>query len=236
MTSNAYVGQELNLFAHATNWKRYWSSKIRPFLTGDVLEVGAGMGSNTALLKSQNCSSWTCLEPDPALVATMRDNIAASPGLTDCHVECGTTQTLPAHAQFDAVIYIDVLEHIQDDLGELAQASRLLRKNGKICVLSPAHSWLFTPFDRAIGHYRRYNKRTLSSLSPEGCEVVKLDYLDSAGMIASLGNKLLLHQSIPSLRQIIFWDRALVPISRILDPLTFHQVGKSLLAIWRKKN
>ncbi|MEQ1474019.1 MAG: class I SAM-dependent methyltransferase, partial [Candidatus Acidiferrum sp.] len=116
--SSTYVGQELDLFAHATNWKKYWSSKIRPFLTGDVLEVGAGLGANTAILKSQRCSSWTCLEPDPALVAIMRNNVATSPGLSDCRIETGTTQTLEADEQFDAVIYIDVLEHIENDLAE----------------------------------------------------------------------------------------------------------------------
>ncbi|MEQ1474101.1 MAG: methyltransferase type 12, partial [Candidatus Acidiferrum sp.] len=133
-----------------------------------------------------------------------------------------------------AVIYIDVLEHIENDLAEMARASRLLRKNGTICVLSPAHSWLFTPFDSAIGHFRRHNRPTLSSLSPAGCEIVKLDYLDSVGMLASLSNKILLHQSIPSLQQIKFWDRALVPLSRVLDPLTLHKVGKSILGVWRK--
>jgi hypothetical protein len=59
-------------------------------------------------------------------------------------------------------------------------------------------------------------------------------YLDSAGMLASSGNRLLLKQSMPTLRQILFWDRYLVPVSRVLDRLVLHGFGKSLLGIWTK--
>jgi hypothetical protein len=72
MTDFQYVGNELDLFANATNWKRYWASRVRGFLKGDVLEVGAGLGTNTELLLSDRTASWTCLEPDPALAERMR--------------------------------------------------------------------------------------------------------------------------------------------------------------------
>jgi SAM-dependent methyltransferase len=234
MTDLAYVGNELDLFAHATNWKKYWASKIQPYLTGNVLEVGAGLGANTEFLKSDHVSSWTCLEPDPELVHRMRANFMAQPRCADCHVETGTTATLGSKLQFDAVLYIDVLEHIEKDREELARASRLLRSGGKIIVLAPAHQWLYTPFDRAIGHFRRYDRSSLSACSPSDCDIVKLVYLDSAGMLASMGNRLFLQQAMPELKQILFWDRFLVPPSRLLDRLTLQLIGKSILGIWRK--
>jgi len=58
----SYVGQELRIFEHARNWKKYWSSEIRPYLSGDVLEVGAGLGANTEFLKSAGVSSLTVCE------------------------------------------------------------------------------------------------------------------------------------------------------------------------------
>lgn len=229
-----YVGQELDVFAHARNWKKYWSSEIRSYLTGDVLEVGAGLGVNTEFLKWCGVSSWMCLEPDPELACQMRDRFTRHPDLADCRVEIGTTETLgPAH-RFDAVIYIDVLEHIEKDRQELASASGLLRSGGRLIVLAPAHQWLYTPFDSAIGHVRRYNRSSLSACTPSGCEIQRLVYLDSAGILASLGNRLFLGQRAPDLKQILFWDRNLVPISRLLDRLTMHLVGKSILGIWRK--
>jgi ubiquinone/menaquinone biosynthesis C-methylase UbiE len=234
MSHAHYVGKELDVFAHATNWKKYWSSEIQSYLTGDVLEVGAGLGANTKFLKSCRTSSWTCLEPDPDLARRMRNGFMTEPRLADCRVETGTIETLGSDHQFDAIIYIDVLEHIEKDREELAGASRLLRRGGNLIVLAPAHQWLYTPFDRAIGHFRRYNRSSLSACSPSDCNSVRFVYLDSVGMLASVSNRLFLKQAAPDLKQILFWDRYLVPSSRLLDRLALHVVGKSILGIWRK--
>ncbi len=234
MTDQEYVGGELEVFAHAINWKKYWSSLISAHLRGDVLEAGAGMGTNTSFLKSPQTASWTCLEPDALLAAQMRENFAADAGLRECRIQIGNTETIIDTAKFDSILYIDVLEHIADDKAELQRASRLLRSGGSLIVLSPAYSWLYTPFDRAIGHLRRYGKRTLKASAPPDCRVEKMIYLDSAGLLASSGNRLLLKQSMPTLRQILFWDRYLVRFSRVLDRLVLHGFGKSILGIWTK--
>jgi SAM-dependent methyltransferase len=235
MTTMQYVGQELDIFAHATNWKRYWSSKISDWISGDVLEVGAGLGTNIPVLNPARARSWTALEPDPELAKRLREAVAEDNAAAGrCKVLIGTTQNLEPLAQFDTVLYVDVLEHIERDRDEMGRASRLLRTNGKVIVLSPAHQWLYTPFDQAIGHFRRYDRATLAACTPSDCKLEKLIYLDSAGLLASLGNRLLLRQSVPSLGQILFWDRNLVPVSTVLDPLLMHALGKSLLGIWRK--
>jgi hypothetical protein len=59
-------------------------------------------------------------------------------------------------------------------------------------------------------------------------------YLDSVGLAASLANRTLLRQSIPTARQIMIWDRLMVPMSRILDPLLGYRAGKSILAVWSR--
>lgn len=101
-------------------------------------------------------------------------------------------------------------------------------------MLAPAHQWLFTPFDAAIGHRRRYSRSTLCGIAPSGLKLVRLRYLDAAGSFASIGNLLVLHQSAPTKAQLRFWDRCLVPISRIIDPFLGYGLGKSIVAIWRK--
>ena len=100
-------------------------------------------------------------------------------------------------------------------------------------MLAPAHSWLYTPFDRAIGHYRRYDKQTLAAVTPRPLRQEKLIYLDSAGLLASLGNRLVLNSAMPTAAQIQTWDRLLVPCSRLLDPLLAGTVGKSVVGVWR---
>ena len=129
---------------------------------------------------------------------------------------------------------MDVLEHIEDDRGEVARAARHLRPGGHIIALSPAHQWLFTPFDRAIGHYRRYTRSSFGALAPKGSRQARLVYLDSIGLFASLANKLVLKSAMPKPSQVAFWDRVLVRMSRLVDPVLGYSAGKSVLAVWRK--
>jgi SAM-dependent methyltransferase len=226
-----YVGNELKLFEHAKRWKAYWRSRIQSSIHGDVLEVGAGLGSNTVFLQTPDVKSWRCLEPDPALGDILRQTTVL---LSHCTITIGTTESL-VDEHFDCILYIDVLEHIEDDKAELARAAALLRPAGRLIVLSPAHSFLYNRFDKAIGHYRRYSAGSLRACLPAQCALTSLVYLDSVGMFASLANRALLQQSLPTPKQILTWDRFFVPVSRILDPLLGYRLGKSIVGIWTRQ-
>ena len=229
MASIAYPGLELKLFEQAHNWKSYWSARIAPYVRGAVLEVGAGIGTNTRLLASLDFARWTCLEPDPSLA----QQIELPPGGRH-DLTLGTIDDLQTGQQFDSILYIDVLEHIAGDGAEMARASARLKPGGALIVLSPAHPYLFTAFDEAIGHYRRYTRATLRHAAPQSLTEVTMTYLDSVGMLASLGNRWLLGQSMPTAQQIGVWDRWMVPPSRITDRLTGGHIGKSILGVWRR--
>lgn len=231
-----YEGTELDLFAHARNWKTYWSRTIAPWVRGDVLEVGAGIGTNTEWLVERASGRWTCLEPDPALLERARAIHASTPFATRCAYVAGTLATLDASARFDTLLYLDVLEHVEDDGAEMRRAAERLRPGGRVIVLAPAHQSLYSPFDRAIGHFRRYDRASLTAAARDASELAleRMLYLDSAGLLASLANRVLLKQSSPSLAQIRTWDKALVPASRVLDVLTLRRLGKSIVGAWRR--
>ncbi|MBE9166029.1 class I SAM-dependent methyltransferase [Pleurocapsales cyanobacterium LEGE 06147] len=235
MTNLSYIGSELKLFREAYNWKAYWSSLIRAYIGAEVLEVGAGIGGTTEVLCKGDRKRWVCLEPDPMLASILNCSIIKDYLSECCEVKIGTLLDLDREDMFNSIIYIDVLEHIKNDRAETRLAASHLRDGGFLIVLVPSHQWLFTPFDRAIGHYRRYNKKMLSAIIPETVECVSLRYLDSIGLLASLGNRLILKSKMPSRKQILFWDRVMVPLSRKLDPLFQYSLGKSLLGIWRKQ-
>ena len=234
--SQSYVGSELELFADADHWKSYVARNLAPFLGRRVLEVGGGIGANIPYLRTRAVEEWTSLEPDARQADVIRSRIARGEMAADCHVICGTIEAIAADAHFDAILYLDVLEHIADDGGELARASRLLAPGGRLVVLAPAHQFLFSPFDKAIGHFRRYTPASLHALSPPGCRVVCSRLLDSAGFFASLANRLVLSAAMPTARQIAFWDNVLVPASCFLDRLTFHRFGKTVVLVWRKND
>ncbi len=231
--TESYIGNELELFAHAQNWKRYFGSVIAP-LGARVLEVGAGLGSTTAALCNGAQTEWWCLEPDRSLLAEVEARIQSGALPACCRACPGTLSDLPADARFDSILYIDVLEHIADDRAELARAARHLAPGGRLVVLSPAYPFLYSPFDRAIGHYRRYTRASLGALTPPGCRQTRLFYLDSVGLLTSLANRLFLRQSLPTQAQILFWDRRLVPLSRRLDPLLGFRAGRSVIGIWER--
>jgi len=229
-----YVGDELGVFKYATNWKRYWGSKIRSYLGSNVLEVGAGIGGTTAVLGTSEFDSWTGIEPDAAMINDLKRRQEAGEFGSNISFREATVQDLAGQELFDSIIYIDVLEHIEHDKQELEDASRHLHPGGHLIVLSPAFAFLYTPFDKAIGHFRRYTRHALAELTPPQTQVVRLFYLDSIGMLASISNLLLLRASMPTRRQILLWDRAIIPVSRWIDPLVGYQFGRSVIGIWKR--
>lgn len=226
----SYLGQELESYSHAEKWKAYLHGKLRPYLKGDVLEVGAGIGSNAKFFSASEFTSWLCLEPDETLATRI-------PRADRRDVKIGTIQSLPLEARFDSILYIDVLEHIEDDTAEMQLATQLLKPGGHLIVLVPAHQWLYSPMDDAVGHFRRYSRKSLLATAPAAeLQLQMAWYLDSVGIAASLANRLLLRHSKPSVEQIRFWDNYLIPVSMAIDKVLGHNIGKSALAIWQKQH
>lgn len=231
--TECYVGNELEIFAQAVQWKAYFSSILE--LSGKkVLEVGAGIGATTSILCDGSQDEWLCLEPDEKLLAQVDAQLRSGSLPACCRTRIGTVCDLEPDVFFDCILYIDVLEHIEDDRAELEQVACHLAPFGRLIVLSPAHPFLYSPFDKAIGHYRRYVRASLAALIPPGCKEIKSIYLDSIGLLSSLANRLLLRQSVPTQAQILFWDRRLVPLSKRIDSLMGFRIGRSILSIWER--
>jgi hypothetical protein len=233
-TDQTYIGQELTIFAHAINWKKYYTALIQPYFGKHVVEVGAGIGATTAVMCNGIQEEWICLEPDPGLRSEIDHLISDGKLPACCRTQGGFVSDLKPSDSFDTFIYIDVLEHIEDDRGELHTAAAHLMSGGRLIVLSPAFNLLYSAFDKSIGHYRRYDKKMFHALTPQGCQVEKMIYLDSVGMATSLVNRFILSQSMPTVGQIIFWDKRIVPMAKWVDRLIDHGFGRSLLGIWVK--
>jgi SAM-dependent methyltransferase len=234
-SAEVYVGSELEVFAHANNWKSYFSSKLKPYIRGAVLEVGAGLGSNTSLLTNATIDTWLCLEPDVTMARILSEKLVSGELPSCCTVQQGVLSDLNSVEAFDTVLYVDVLEHIDADREEVRIAERALRPGGHLIVLSPAHEGLYTAFDKAIGHYRRYSISSLRKLTAPPLKLKSAFYLDSVGSLASVANKMILRSAQPTRGQISFWDTVLVTASKIVDPLTAYRIGKTVIAIWQKE-
>ena len=235
MSNIEYIGNELELFKYARNWKSYYSKAIEGFIKGDVCEVGAGLGGTTTALINANTNSWLAIEPDAELANQIETEIIGNPFAQKVTVLHGTLDDVQDDILFDTILYIDVIEHIEHDLLEFQNAIKKLKKGGHLIILVPAFNWLYNEFDKNIGHYRRYNKEMLNNLAI-GTEMtkVKMDYYDSLGLFASVVNKLFLKKPVPSPENIRLWDKNLIPLSKIIDPVILRLFGKSLIGIWKK--
>ncbi len=232
-TQIAYESSELEVFANAINWKDYWASVIRPHVGGRVLEVGAGLGGSTDSICHGDETEWCCLEPDAELCSQIRQRIEARELPPNCRVQTGVVEDLSQEREWDAILYIDVLEHLEAHVEEMRAAAARLAPGGTLSIVSPAHGWLYSPFDAAIGHFRRYDRASLTAIMPRNLELVCLKYLDSVGVLLSLANRMLLRSPEPSREQIGVWDRFVVPVSRRLDPLLGYRLGKTIVGVWR---
>jgi SAM-dependent methyltransferase len=233
-TQIPYLSNELVLFEKAVRWKSYFSSFFKPYLKDNVLEVGAGIGGNILFLFSPQIKQYDCIEPDSKQASIIADKISSGKLPSNCKVE-NRILDKGDEQKYNAILYIDVIEHIEKDAQELQNAYNALVPGGMLCVLVPANPKDYSPFDKAIGHYRRYSRKMLLSTLPAGMEVVSCKYLDTLGAISSKVNKFFLKQASPTLNQILFWDRFLVPVSKMIDPLTGYSIGKSLILVAKKK-
>ncbi len=225
-----YSGDELETFALAKNWRKYWMGMVRGFLGSEVLEVGAGIGTVTAGLRKPEMK-WVALEPDNEMFQVLEKEFQ--------NVDSGVAvfgKTLSEYSgiqKFDSVLYFDVLEHIEHDSREVELACSKLNPNGYLIILVPAHQSLFSPFDTEIGHFRRYDRDSLCLLKPKNMNQVLSRYLDSGGYFLSWANSKFLAQSAPTTTQIRFWDSFVIPVSRLVDRLLGFRFGKSLLIVWQ---
>lgn len=230
--NSKYQGSELVLFEHAANWKKYFSNQFTPYINGSVLEVGAGLGANTKILHNEKISTWVLLEPDTIMAEKLKEDILQKKLPANCSVQTGTIAGVSE--QFDTIIYIDVLEHIENDGEEVLKATRLLKNGGHLIILSPAFQILFSPFDKEIGHFKRYCKKDFKVMKTKNLKLKYSRYLDSLGYFAAFLNKYVLQQKYPSIKQVNFWDKTLIPISKIVDKILFYSFGKSILIVWQK--
>lgn len=230
-----YPGNELPVFVEARRWKKYFSKKLARYIRGSVLEVGAGMGETSNYLINTSVSDWTFLEPDKSLFEELIKNTSGFP-LPNSKI-CGNISDLPPDIKFDTILYIDVLEHIEDDKKEIERALAHLNPGGHLIILSPSFQSLYSAFDKAIGHFRRYTKRSLrEAINLNELNEKKIFYLESAGGILLFLNKNLFRIKFPDKKIIKSWDMISIPASKVLDKLLFHSFGKTIIGIWQLKN
>ena len=138
-----------------------------------VLNAGCGSGELSCLLAAAG-HQVVGIDPEPQYIALARER--AGDRFPDSEFVVSGIEDYTGPGGFDAVVSTDVLEHIADDRAAFAKLAELTRPGGLLLIAVPAGQWLFGYHDEQLGHYRRYNKRSLRQLVSDAGTVKKLRY------------------------------------------------------------
>jgi SAM-dependent methyltransferase len=224
---------EFSALNEARNYRSALIREFSTFLKGRVLEVGAGVGQLTGVLRVvPGITRLLCVEPDPAFCRVMRS------ALPEQELLEGTARELPPHSSWDAILSVNVLEHIRDDDLELSVYHRVLADaRGHLCLFVPARPEIYAPIDRDFGHHRRYTRPALrKQLQGMGFDIVRLVYFNSVGYAAWWFNFCLRRQRRFDVRAVRFYDRVVFPpVHWAESHLCRPPIGQSLLAVARAR-
>jgi SAM-dependent methyltransferase len=191
-----------------------------------ILEVGAGTGTMTRLLG--RASQVVAFEPSPDTFQSLERACREIPGTSAVASLTEAAKLGP----FDAIVLVNVLEHIDDDVGALAELQGLLAPDGYVAVISPAHNMLYSTFDASIGHVRRYSrKRARLTMEKAGYSKVRVRYFNAVGAVLWLIVNRWLRKTSASTGQTAIYDKIVVPISSLVDRLGFRPFGQSIIMI-----
>jgi 2-polyprenyl-3-methyl-5-hydroxy-6-metoxy-1,4-benzoquinol methylase len=225
--SDTELASTLDNLDAATNYADWIVALMAPYLRGRILEVGAGHGTFTSLLARYG--PVTATELSERAVAVLRERYAGSDRITVRHVDELTD------AAFDTAVMVNVLEHIDDDVGALHSLRSDLSPGGNIVIYSPAFNALYSRFDAAVGHYRRYTKATLArAIDDAGLEAVDIRYVNAAGALAWYVVATRLGRRPTEGWSTQLFDRVAVPVVRRVEHRVAPPFGQSLLAVARR--
>ncbi|GAH44774.1 unnamed protein product, partial [marine sediment metagenome] len=160
---DAYGAYILNSMGHAPKFSQWMANIIRPYIGNKVLEIGAGMGNLTTHLLPR--SQYVVSDINVYYLDYLKNYCLSKPYLKVETIDLNKKEDfVPHHNQFDTLICVNVLEHVEDDLTGLKNIYSALKPGGRAVILVPNGQWLFSSLDKVLGHYRRYSDGRLVEL------------------------------------------------------------------------
>ncbi len=216
----------------ATNYNQWTYELFEKYIHGDVLEVGCGVGSFTKLISEQsNFDSMYCIDISrPAIDLMITKNFGPK-----IRTEC--IDLMDIEGTFDIIICMNVMEHVKDDESFFEKLMSLLKSGGILFLLVPSHKFLYSNFDVAAGHFKRYSKEMMSKFNlQQDVKLINQYYFNPIGALGYwIVYKALKSDNVNDTEgEIGMFDKYIVPFSKKLLPLK-SPIGISLISIYKKK-
>ena len=225
-----YSGWELDFFDKANNYRKYQFDLMKKYIKQSILEVGPGNGTIMDKYIYESSLDIVLVETDKELFQKISSKFKSKNNVKVYNSKIDTVTR-----KFETILYLDVIEHIENHKEEILKAYSKLEDDGYLIVMVPSYQHLYSDYDAEIGHYRRFNKKFFKDLTKKNniqCE--KLIYFDCIGYFFLLINKIL---KLKKRKNVAYGTKVwnfLIPLSKILDKLLMHSFGKSLLCIYKK--
>lgn len=222
---------EFEHLKHANNYRAAILKEFAPYLKGSVIEIGAGIGQFTLMLKSlPGINKILAIEPLEFYAKQFSKN------LPDTEIIQGTIKDVKQDSNWDGIVSVNVLEHIKDDRSELSYYRSLLEKQGgNLCLFVPARKELYSLLDKDFGHFRRYTKQELAEkLSNAGFKIVKLHYFNFIGYFAWLVIFKMRGRREFNPTAVKTFDKFILPVVHSIERnIARPPIGQSLIAVAR---
>lgn len=238
MESGQALWETLQRMGWARRYAQWIVAPFLPYVGENVLEVGCGIGNLTPyFLHARRVVS---LDPLPEAITQVQRRWGHHPHFTPLVGDITDSALLEQLRpyRFDTIVFINVLEHIEDDRRALTHAQALLQPGGHVLIHVPACPILYGSLDIALGHHRRYTRAALLSkveaagFTPLACQPVNI-----LGILGWWVNGRLCSRTVLPAAQVRLFDR-LVPFLRIgerfLRALWPEAPGLSLACVARK--
>ncbi len=232
-----YIGKDLEAMSFAVNYHRWILDEFRPYIGDHVVEVGAGTGNFSQLLLAGSPKTLSLVEPSEMFGHLQRNvsRTAETEVVLYRSIFRNVADQIVAKGSPDTVIYINVLEHIEDDLGELNVIFRTLAAGGHCLIFVPALPSLYGNFDREVGHFRRYTKRELEDKCRSArFEIMISKYFDFPGVLPWFIKYRVFKSKGLGSSAVTLYDRLAVPVARRFESLLNAPIGKNILLVGKK--
>ncbi|PTY08571.1 hypothetical protein DB347_03060 [Opitutaceae bacterium EW11] len=230
-----FYEKDLEQMSKARNYLAWQFKLVEPYVFGDVLEVGGGIGNFTTWLAKRS-RTVVSIEPNAFCFSRLSRSVQ---GISNVEVHSCVAEELESKlgktVRFDAIVCMNVMEHIADDRALCLTFSRLLKHGGNAVIQVPALPFLFGRIDQLLGHYRRYTKSAARDLfTSSGLQPTRLRYFNFPGVWAWWWNAHVTKSVSQSDFQIGVFDRGIVPWLAALEAAIPPPIGQCLLAVGRK--
>jgi 2-polyprenyl-3-methyl-5-hydroxy-6-metoxy-1,4-benzoquinol methylase len=223
--------------AHAFN--DWMFETIAGDISDPVLEIGSGIGNISERILRHHQQVYLS-DIDPSYCKHITERFGHLPSLKSVLmidlVDPDFENSYRAYAgMFNSIVLLNVIEHIEDHDLAVRNASFLLCGGGRLIILAPAFRFLYCRFDRELGHYRRYRKKSMANLLEEnGFSVVRSRYFNFVGIAGWLVMGKLLGKRQLDAGSMSIYEK-LVPLNKLVDRFTSRFAGLSVLLTGVKK-